>query len=60
VGGCVVVVKEPVVIVPKFGLFCHTFSLKHLKTSESKSRVDHSVRRNKFTVNNPLHVKKKQ
>jgi hypothetical protein len=58
VGGRVVMMKEPVVVVPKF----QSFSL-HIFSQESQNitvnvRVDHSVRRNKFMVNNPLHVKK--
>jgi hypothetical protein len=51
-----VVMKEPVVVAPK----CQSFSL-HIFSQESQKftvivRVDRSVRRNKFTVNNPLHV----
>jgi hypothetical protein len=59
VGGRVVVMKEPGVIAPNFRSFSsHIFS----QASQSvtvKVRVDRSVRRNKFTVNNPLHVEKK-
>jgi hypothetical protein len=52
--------KEQVVVAPKF----RSFSL-HIFTQVSqyitvKVSVDHSVRRNKFTVNNPLHAKKKK
>jgi hypothetical protein len=58
VGGRVVVMKEPVVVAPKFRSFSsHIFS----QVSQNvivKVRVDRSVRRNKFTVNNPLHVEK--
>jgi hypothetical protein len=57
-GGCVVMMKEPFVVVPKFRSFSsHIFS--HASQNITvKVRVDHSVRRNKFTVNNPLHVEK--
>jgi hypothetical protein len=48
--------KEPVVVVPKFWSFSsHIFS----QASQNiivKVRVDCSVRRNKFTMNSPLHV----
>jgi hypothetical protein len=54
------VVKEPVVVALKFPPFSsHIFS----QTSQNvtvKVRVDRSARRNKFTVNNSLHVEKKQ
>jgi hypothetical protein len=58
VGGRVVV-KEPVVVAPKF----QSFSL-HIFSQESQNvtvnvRADRIVMRNKFTVNNPLHVGKK-
>jgi hypothetical protein len=58
VGGRVVMMKEPVVVVPKFQSFSsHIFSqASHNVTVEV--RVNHSVRRNKFMVNNPRHVKK--
>jgi hypothetical protein len=53
----IVMMKEPVVA-PKFPSFSwHIFS----QTSQNcrvKVLVDCSVRRNKFTVNNPLHVQK--
>jgi hypothetical protein len=56
----VVVMKEPVVVAPKFRSFSsHIFS----QASQNvivKVRVDCSVRRKKFTMNNPLHVEKKQ
>jgi hypothetical protein len=51
----VVVMKEPVVVVPKFWsfFFPHIF----YPTSQNITvKVDHSVRRNNFTVNNPLHA----
>jgi hypothetical protein len=60
VGGRVVVMKEPVVVVLKLWSFSsHIFS----QASQNiiilvKVRVDRSVRRNKFTVHNPLHVEK--
>jgi hypothetical protein len=50
--------EEPVVVAPKFQSFLlHIFS----QASQNiivKVRVDHRVGKNKFTVNNPLHVKK--
>jgi hypothetical protein len=59
VGVHVDVMKEPVVAVPKFWYFLsHIFS----RASQNiivKVRVDNSVMRNTFMVNNPLHVKKK-
>jgi hypothetical protein len=52
--------KELVVVVPKFQSFSsHIFS-QASQNITVKSRVDCSVRRNKFTMNNPLHVEKKQ
>jgi hypothetical protein len=57
VGGHVAVMKEPVVVVPKFRSFSsHIFSQAYQNITV-KVRVDHSVRQNKFTVKNPLHVK---
>jgi hypothetical protein len=52
------VVMEPVVVTPKF-----QSSLSHIFSQASqnvtvKVRVHCSVRRNKFMVNNPLHVEK--
>jgi hypothetical protein len=59
--GCVgrhVVMKEPVVVSPKFRSFLsHIFSQASQNVTV-KVRVDHSVRRNKFTVNSPLHIEK--
>jgi hypothetical protein len=60
--GCVsrhvVVMKEPVVVAPKFWSFSsHIFSYVSQNITV-KVRVDRSVRRNKFTVNSPIHVKK--
>jgi hypothetical protein len=52
--------KNPVVVAPKFWSFSsHIFS-QASQNFTVKVRVDHSVRRNKFAVNNPLHVKKKK
>jgi hypothetical protein len=58
VGRRIVMLKEPVVVVPKFWSFLsHIFS--HASQNITvKVRLDHSVRRNKFTVNDPLHVEK--
>jgi hypothetical protein len=60
VGGCIVVMKEPVVVVPKFQSFSsHIFSrVSQNVTVQVKVRVDHSVRRNKFTVTIPFMSKK--
>jgi hypothetical protein len=58
VGRRVVVIKELVVVAPKFQSFSsHIFSQASQNVTV-KVRVDHSVRRNKFTVNNPLHVER--
>jgi hypothetical protein len=55
-GGRAVVMKEPVVVAPKFWSFSsHIFS-----QASQNVTVDCSVRRNKFTVKNPLHVKKEK
>jgi hypothetical protein len=52
--------KEPVVVAPKFLSFSpHIFS-QASQNITLKDRVDHSVRRNKFTVNNPLQAGKKK
>jgi hypothetical protein len=57
VGGCVVAM-ESVMVSPKFLSFSsHIFS-QGSQNVTVKDRFDRSVRRNKFTVNNPLHVKK--
>jgi hypothetical protein len=58
VGGCIVMMKEPVVVVSKFwSLSLHIFS-QVSQNITVKVRVDRSVKRNKFMVNNPLHIKK--
>jgi hypothetical protein len=58
VGGRVVVMKELVAVAPKFRSFSsHIFSQASQNVTV-KVRVDRSVRRNKFTVNNPLDVEK--
>jgi hypothetical protein len=60
VGGHVVVMKEPVEVAPKFQPFSlHIFSQASHNITV-KVRVDRGVRRNKFTVNNPLHGQKKK
>jgi hypothetical protein len=59
IGGRVVLMKEPIAIAPKFWSFSsHIFSQASQNVTV-KVRVDCSVRRNRFTVNNPFHVKKK-
>jgi hypothetical protein len=51
--------KEAVVVVLKFQSFSwHIFSQASQKATV-KIRVDRRVKRNKFTVNNPIHVGKK-
>jgi hypothetical protein len=58
VGGHVVVMKEPVVGAPKFPSFSsHIFSQASQNVTV-KVRADRSVRRNKLTVRNPLHIEK--
>jgi hypothetical protein len=60
VGGRIVVMKEPAVIAPKFRSFSfHIFSQVSQNVTV-KVRIDYSVWRNKFMVNNPLHVEKKK
>jgi hypothetical protein len=60
VGRRIVVMKEPVVVAPKFWSFSlHIFSQVY-QNLIVKVRVGRSARRNKFTVNSPLHVEKKQ
>jgi hypothetical protein len=56
VGRHVVVMKEPLVVTMKFCSF-----LSHIFSQASQNitvnvRIDCSAKRNKFTVNNPLHV----
>jgi hypothetical protein len=57
VGGCVVMMKEPVLVAPKFQSFSSSEASQNVTV---KVRVDRSVKRNKFMVNNPLHVGKKK
>jgi hypothetical protein len=58
VGGRTVVMKEPVMAAPKFrSLLSHIFSQASQNVTV-KVTVDHSVGRNKFTVNNTLHIAK--
>jgi hypothetical protein len=53
-----IMMKEPIVVAPKFWSFSsHIFSQAPQNVTV-KVGVDHSVRRNKFTVNNPLHFEK--
>jgi hypothetical protein len=60
VSGRPVVMKEQVVFAPNFRSFSsHIFSQASQYITVNV-RVDRSVRRNKFRVNNPLHVGKKQ
>jgi hypothetical protein len=54
VGGHIVMMKEPVVVAPKFRSFLsHIFSQASQNVTV-KVRVDRSVKRNQFTVKNPL------
>jgi hypothetical protein len=55
VGGCVVM-KEPVVVVPNFWSFLSHIFPQASQNITVKVRVDCSVRRNRFTVNNPLEL----
>jgi hypothetical protein len=59
VGGRVVLMKESVVAAPKFRSFTLHILFQSPQNVTVKVTVDHSVRRNKFTLNNPLHVIKK-
>jgi hypothetical protein len=59
VGGRIVVMKEPIVVAPKFRPFSSHIFFQASQNVTVKVRDDRSVRRNKFTVNNPLHVEKK-
>jgi hypothetical protein len=53
-----VVMKEQAVVAPKFWSFSsHIFSQASQNVTV-KVRVDRSVRRNRFTANNPLHAEK--
>jgi hypothetical protein len=59
VGGRIVVMKEPAVVAPKFWSFSlHIFD-QASQNDTVKVRIDRSVTRNKFTVNNALHIEKK-
>jgi hypothetical protein len=58
VGGHVVMMKEPVVVVPKLQSFSLQIFSQASQNITVKVTVDRSVRRNKFMVNNPLHIKK--
>jgi hypothetical protein len=51
-----IVMMEPAVVAPKFWSFSLHIFYQASQNIKVKVRVDHSARRNKFTVNNPLHV----
>jgi hypothetical protein len=58
VGRRIVVIKEPVVVALKFWFLpMHIFSQASQNITVEVT-VDHSVRRNKFTVNSHLHIEK--
>jgi hypothetical protein len=58
VGEHVVIMKEPAAVVPKFrSLLSHIFSQASQNVTV-KVTVDRSVGRNKFKMNNPLHIEK--
>jgi hypothetical protein len=58
VGRRIVVMKEPVMVAPKFWSFLwHIFSQASQNVTV-KVRVDHSVRRNKLMVNSHFQVEK--
>jgi hypothetical protein len=48
--------KEPDVVAPMFQSFSLYIFSQASQNVTVKVRADHGVRRNKFTVNNPLHV----
>jgi hypothetical protein len=56
--GRVVMIKEPVVVIPKFQSFSSHIFYEASQNVTVKVRIDRSVRRKKFAENNPLHVKK--
>jgi hypothetical protein len=58
VGRHIFVMKEPVVVAPKFKSFSSHVFFQASQNVTVKVRVDCSVRWNKFMVNNPFHVKK--
>jgi hypothetical protein len=58
-GGRVGMTKRPVLVAPKFRSFLPYIFSQASQNVTLKVTVDRSVRRNKFTVNNPLHVEKK-
>jgi hypothetical protein len=58
VDGRFVMMKEPVVVAPKFQSFPSQIFSRASQNVTVKVRVDHHFRRNKFMVNNPLHVEK--
>jgi hypothetical protein len=57
VGGCVAMM-EPVVVAPEFRSFLSHIIPQAFPNVTVKVRVDLSIRRHKFTVNNPLHIEK--
>jgi hypothetical protein len=59
-GRCIVMMKKPVVVAPDFWSFSSHIFYQASQNVTVKFRVGHSVRRNKFTVKNPLHLKKKK
>jgi hypothetical protein len=50
--------KEPVVVAPKFQSFSPNIFSQAYQNATVKDRVYRGVKRNKFMVNNPLHVEK--
>jgi hypothetical protein len=58
VDGRVVMMKEPVVVAPMFRSFSSHIFPQVSQNVTVKVRVDCSVRRDQFTVNNPLRVEK--
>jgi hypothetical protein len=59
VGGCIVMMV-PVVVAPKFPSFLYHIFSQAPQNVAANVRIDCSVRRNKFMVNNPLLVEKKK
>jgi hypothetical protein len=58
VGRYVIVMKEPVVVAPKFRSFSSHIFPQASQNVTVKVRVYRSVTRNKYMMNNPLHVEK--
>jgi hypothetical protein len=60
VGGHIVVMKEPVVVAPKFWSFSSYIFFQASQNITLKVTDDHSVRRNKFEVEQSIPFKSKK